>query len=89
MSSYEKQLDLEADKFCGGVNLRTGTDEWISGERCFKSGADFGREYERERSKEIVGAFKAAVTAVQTDRPVGPAVVAYWKRLIAEHEGGK
>lgn len=34
-------LDKAADKFCGGVNLKTGSDEWISGESCFKAGAEW------------------------------------------------
>jgi hypothetical protein len=40
-SNASQILDKAADVYCGGVNLKTESDEWVSGERCFKAGAEW------------------------------------------------
>jgi hypothetical protein len=49
-----QRIDAAADKFCGGLNLKTGDETWLAAERVFKSGAALGQEIEREKAAGIV-----------------------------------
>lgn len=57
-SSWEQERDNAANEFLSQFCISPGTPHWLAGERDFKSGADFGREWERERSKKLVEALK-------------------------------